>query len=312
MYWKNQTVVTEFILMGLSSYPRTQTMLSVTFFNVYLIGLVGNLLIITAILSSKKLHTPMYFFLMNLSFLDICLSTTIVPRALKDLMSEKKVISYTECVAQMYFSLSLGESESILLAIMAYDRYIAICYPLHYTTIISKSVCIKIGAGTWICGFLLSISSVVLTFNVNLCGHNEINHFFCEQPEILSLACENVMAAEFVNYVLCVIIVTIQPGFIFITYIKIIITILSIKSPTGSQKALSTCGSHLLVVTLFYGSAMVAYMKPMSSSSTDTDKVMSVFYGAITPMLNPLIYSLRNKDVKGALWDIFRKNCKEW
>ncbi|XP_063788396.1 olfactory receptor 2D2-like [Pseudophryne corroboree] len=308
MPWKNNTVIFEFILLGLSSEPRTQVIIFYVFLLVYLIILIGNISIIILITSDVSLHTPMYFFLCNLSFLDLCYSSSTVPRMLKDLMSVKKIIPYAECAAQMYISLSLGETECILLVIMAYDRYVAICYPLHYTTIMSKMVCVRLAIGTWICGFLLSISHVTLTLNVNLCNNNEINNFFCEVPEILSLGCENILFIEFIIFVVGVIILMIPITFIVISYSQIILCILKMKSSAGQRKAFSTCGSHMMVVTMFYGSAMAAYMKPRSSSLPGTDKFIAIFYVIITPMLNPLIYSLRNNDVKSAFLKLKVRN----
>ncbi|XP_063788295.1 olfactory receptor 5AR1-like [Pseudophryne corroboree] len=300
MPWKNNTVVTEFILLGLSSDPRTQVILFFVFLLAYIITLIGNISIITLILSDVSLHTPMYFFLGNLSFLDLCYSSSTVPRMLKDLMSVKKTISYAECATQMFISLCLGQSECILLAIMAYDRYLAIYYPLHYTTIMSNTVCVRLAIGTWISGVPLSTSLVTITLNVNRCGNNEINHFLCEVPEIISLGCENILFVEFIIFVICVSDLMIPVIFIVISYSQIISCILKMKSAAGQWKAFSTCGSHMMVVTMFYGSAMAAYMKPRSSSAAGTDKFIAIFYVVITPMLNPLIYSLRNNDVKAA------------
>ncbi|KAM4626888.1 olfactory receptor 5AR1-like [Discoglossus pictus] len=301
---KNITIITEFILLGLTSQPWMQHILFAIFIWVYVTTVTANVLIIMVFMTTRSLRTPMYFFLINLAFMDLCVSSTIVPRTLKDLMSEKKTISYRECVAQMYISLALGENEAILLAIMAYDRYIAICHPLHYTKIINRSVCIMIAAIAWTWGLILSIPSVALTFNVNLCGHNKINHFFCEQPEILLLGCENVKNVELVMFLLCVIVAMTPLIFILLSYIKILITILSIRSCDGPKKAFSTCSSHLTVVILFYGSATASYMKARSNSATDIGKIFSIFYGAIIPMLNPLIYTLRNDKVKASLWKI--------
>ncbi|XP_063788271.1 olfactory receptor 2D2-like [Pseudophryne corroboree] len=308
MSWENNTVVLEFILLGLSSEPMTQVILFYVFLPVYMVILFGNISIITLILSDVCLHTPMYFFLCNLSFLDLCYSSSTVPRMLKDLISGKKTISYAECATQMYLSLSLGATECILLVIMAYDRYVAICYPLHYTTIMSKMVCVRLAIGTWLCGFLLSISHVTLTLNVNLCNNNEINNFFCEVPEILSLGCENILFVEFFIFIAGVIVLMIPLTFIVISYSQIILCIIKIKSSAGQRKAFSTCGSHILVVTMFYGSAMAAYMKPYSRSAAETDKFIAIFYIIITPMLNPLIYSLRNNDVKSAFLKLKIKN----
>ncbi|XP_018092373.1 olfactory receptor 2D2 [Xenopus laevis] len=289
------------ILLGLSNDPLTQKFLFVVFTTVYILILLGNTLIIFLTITDKCLHTPMYFFLINLSLLDILYSTSSLPRMLKDLLSLHKSISYGECAAQMYFALSFGISECILLAVMAYDRYIAICYPLRYTTIIKQSFCIKIAISIYICGFLLSISHVALTFNVNLCGHNKINHFICEGPEIISLGCGNISAVEFVIYLCAIVLLLIPVTFIAISYIRIILTILNLASGAGKQKAFSTCSSHIMVVTIFYGSAMAAYMKPKSSSIPDKDKIIAVFYAFLTTLLNPFIYTIRNKDVKESL-----------
>ncbi|XP_063788273.1 putative olfactory receptor 2B3 [Pseudophryne corroboree] len=306
----NNTVITEFILLGLSSEPMTQLILFFVFLLVFIIILIGNISIIILILSDVSLHTPMYFFLGSLSILDLCSTFSTMPRMLKDLMSVKKTISYAECAAQMYIFLSLGETECILLAVMAYDRYVAICYPLHYTTIMSKMVCVRLAIGTWICGFLLSTSLVTLTLNVNRCDNNEINDFFCEVPEVLSLGCENILFIEFIIFVESVILLMIPVTFIVISYAKIIVCILKIASTAGQQKAFSTCGSHMMVVVIFYGSAMAAFMKPRSSSYTSTDKFIAIFYVIITPMLNPLIYTLRNNDVKAAFLKLKIKNVR--
>ncbi|XP_053568981.1 olfactory receptor 2D2-like [Bombina bombina] len=297
---KNETVVTEFILLGFSSNRNKQFAIFAVFLCIYLVILVGNLLIISVSIMDKSLQTPMYFFLINLSFIDICFSSTVVPRMLRDLLSAKKTILFQECAAQMYISLSSGVAECILLATMAYDRYVAICFPLHYMTIINRSVCIRIVAGSWICGFLLSISHVVLIMNVNFCGNNQIKHFLCEVPEVLALACGDVSVIELVIFLAGVLVLMIPVTFIIISYIRIISAIIKISTSAGKKKALSTCGSHMMIVTLFYGSAMAAYMKPKSKSS-DSDMMNAVFYMILTPMLNPLIYSLRNKEVRTAL-----------
>ncbi|XP_072275244.1 olfactory receptor 2D2-like [Pyxicephalus adspersus] len=296
----NYTGVEEFILLGLSSDPKTQVILFVIFMFGYIIILIGNTLFLILIVTDTNLHTPMYFFLSNLSFLDLCYSTSTVPRTLRDLVSEKKIISYADCVTQMYISLSLGETECILLAIMAYDRFVAICHPLHYTTIMSRMVCIRIAAGTWLCGFLLPISHVVPTLKVDFCGNNKLNHFVCELPEILSLSCQYIILVEFIIFVVGVIILFIPITCIVVSYIKIILNIFKIASSAGRRKAFSICGSHMIVVTIFYGSGMAGYMKPRSSAIPGTDKVIAIFYFLVTPMLNPIIYSLKNSDVKAA------------
>ncbi|KAM5151864.1 olfactory receptor 5AR1-like [Mantella aurantiaca] len=302
----NNTVIVEFIFLGLTSNPKTQLILFIIFTIVYLIILIGNTLIISLILTDTNLQTPMYFFILNLSFLDIAFSTTTIPRMLRDMMSKIKIITYAECATQLYICLSLGETECILLAVMAYNRYVAICYPLHYTTIMSKVVCVRIAASTWICGFLLSILHVAFVLNVNLCGKNEINDFLCEVPEILSMSCENTVFIEGMSYVVGVIVLIFPVTFIAVSYIKIFFSILKITSSAGRKKAFSTCGSHMIVVIIFYGSVMAAYMKPRSSLAPETDKVITIFYCFVTPMFNPIIYALRNNDVISAFLK-FRK-----
>ncbi|KAM9311401.1 olfactory receptor-like protein OLF3 [Gastrophryne carolinensis] len=301
MTGKNNTRIKEFVLLGLSSDPNLQTLLFVIFLDIYLIIIIGNSLIILATFVDSKLKTPMYFFLKNLSLLDILYSSSIILRMLRDLLAVKKVILFEECVAQMYISLGLGGTECILLAVLAYDRYIAICYPLRYTTIIDKAACIKIAAATWIGGFTLTIAQTVLTWNVDLCGHNVINHFFCEGPEILSLGCGNVKVVEFVILVVGFIAFIAPISFITMTYINIIRAIFKISSSAGRKKTFSTCASHIVVVTMFYGLAAATYMKPRSKSSPNMDKLFAIFYTLITPMLNPLAYTLRNKEVISAL-----------
>ncbi|XP_066433731.1 olfactory receptor 2B2-like [Eleutherodactylus coqui] len=307
MHLQNETLLREFVLLGLSSDPKTQVGLFIVFTSMYIVIFIGNFLIIVLVVTDANLHTPMYFFLWNLSFLDLCYSTSILPRMLKDLLSVNKVISYGECAAQMCISLSLGQSECVLLAVMAYDRYVAICYPLHYTTIISKMVCIRLAVGIWMCGFFMSASVVTLTLNVDLCGHNVINHFVCEVTEVLSLGCENIILVELIIYIIGIIILLIPVTFIVISYVNIIQNILKIASSSGQRKAFSTCSSHMIVVVIFYGSAMASYMKPRSSSLPGTDKVIAVFYGIVTPMLNPMIYTLRNNDVKAAFLKLITK-----
>ncbi|KAM4626910.1 olfactory receptor 13F1-like [Discoglossus pictus] len=305
MSWKNDTAVKEFILLGLTSNPKAQIVFFGVFLIMYAIILTGNSLIITVTLADDHLQTPMYFFITNLAFLDIWYSSSVVPRMLRDLVVAEKTISFSECAAQMYISLSFGETECILLAIMAYDRYVAICYPLHYTAIINRSVCIKLATGTWICGFIFSAPPLIFVLIMNFCDSNIINHFVCELPEVISLGCDNNIFIEFLFFIVGVIMLIIPVIFIITSYLKIIIAILKISSSSGQQKAFSTCGSHIMVVTLFYGSAMAIYMKPRSNYSPKIDKLIAVFYSIVTPMLNPLVYTLRNKNVKTAL----RKVC---
>ncbi|KAM9311411.1 olfactory receptor 2B6-like [Gastrophryne carolinensis] len=301
MFWKNETIVTEFVFLGLSRNHKVQVVLFVIFFIMYLVIIIANSLIVLVTVTDCNLHTPMYFFLANLSLVDICYSTSVVPRMLKDMLTVKKTISYEECVAQMYISLGLGTVECLLLAVLAYDRYIAICFPLHYNAIIDRAACIKIAAGTWICGFLATNTPLALTLDVNLCEHNVINHFFCELPEMLSLECGNITVLKYVILVVGFLMLVAPISFIVLTYVYIIRAIFRISTSAGRKKTFSTCGSHIIVVTMFYGSGTAAFLNPRSKLSPDTGKLFAIFYAILTPMLNPLIYTLRNKEVKSAL-----------
>ncbi|XP_029440520.1 olfactory receptor 2D2-like [Rhinatrema bivittatum] len=297
----NQTLVLEFILLGLSEKPELELVLFAVFLPVYLITLGANVLIIAVFCVDQHLHTPMYFFLCNLSVLDICYSSAYIPKSLKDFLSEKKTISFNGCAAQMYIALSLGVAECLFLAVMACDRYVAICHPLNYTVIMSWAVCMKTAAGTWIGGFLLSVVYVAFTLPLPFCGHNQINHFTCEVTAVLRLACTDIRKSEIAIFVMAVLVLIVPLSLIFLTYLHIIVAILRIRSADGRRRAFSTCTSHLTVVTLFFGTAMVMYLNPRSVVPAEKDKIFSLFYGAIIPMLNPLIYTLRNKEVKGAL-----------
>ncbi|XP_069468348.1 olfactory receptor 2G3-like [Ambystoma mexicanum] len=300
MQRENRSSGTGFILKGLSDDPMMDLILFFVFLSIYLVTLVGNSTLIIISKIDCNLQTPMYFFLSNLSFLDICYITSIVPKMLVNFLMTKKTISYAGCAAQMYVHLSLGETECILLAVMAYDRYVAICNPLRYMIIMNTHVCIKIALGTWISGFLLSIVHVASTLLLPLCS-DEINHFLCEVPAVLRLSCIDTFINEVVIFVVGVLILLIPVFLIAVTYLHILVTILKIQSAKGRSKAFSTCASHLAVITIFYGTAIFMYMRPRTSHSPSMDKMVSVFYLIVTPMLNPMIYSLRNKDVKGAL-----------
>ncbi|XP_054849493.1 olfactory receptor 5V1-like [Eublepharis macularius] len=297
----NSTVVTEFILMGLSDLPAIRFSLFAVFLLIYTITLVGNGTILLAIATDSHLHTPMYFFLTNLSLLDIFCPTATVPKMLESLLLEKKTISFVGCILQLYFLVALAGTEVFLLAVMAYDRYVAICNPLRYTLIMSKKLCLQMVAGTWITGFLNSLLHTVLTFILPYCRSNRVNQYYCDIPPVLALSCASTYLAEMVVLIV---------GGIFgmgaflvtlVSYVYIISTIVKIRSAEGKRKAFSTCASHLMVVCLFYGTTIFTYIRPSSSHHPDQDRLVSMLYGVITPMLNPLIYSLRNKEVKGAL-----------
>ncbi|XP_004647928.1 olfactory receptor 2D2 [Octodon degus] len=302
----NQTQVTEFLLLGLSDDPNTQQLLFILFLGVYLITVLGNLLLMSLVQVDNQLHTPMYFFLCNLSLADLCFSTNIVPQALVHLLSRKKVISFTRCAAQLFLFLIFGCTQCVLLAVMSFDRYVAICNPLHYPSIMTWRVCIQLATGSWASGILVSVVDTTFTLRLPYRGSNSIAHFFCEAPALLILASTDTRTSEMAIFLMGVVILLLPVSLILVSYGYIIETVVKMKSAAGRLKAFSTCGSHLLVVTLFYGSAIITYMTPKSSKQQE--KLVSVFYAVVTPMLNPLIYSLRNKDVKGALRKVATRN----
>uniref|UniRef100_A0A8C8RDM4 Olfactory receptor n=1 Tax=Pelusios castaneus TaxID=367368 RepID=A0A8C8RDM4_9SAUR len=300
----NCSSVTEFILLGFSDHPKLQIPLFVLFLLIYLITLVGNLGMILLIWVDSRLQTPMYFFLsnLNLSFLDICYSLSIVPRLLSDLLAERKVISYAACLTQFYFYSVFATTECYLLAVMAYDRYVAICNPLFYTVVMSPRVCGLLVAGSYMAGSLNSLVHMSIAFQLAFCGPNVINHFYCDGPLLYALSCSDTHVNDMVMFVLVGFNMIMTNLAILISYAYILDTILRrIQSAEGRRKALSTCASHLMAVTIFYGSAASMYSRPSSRHSQNLDKVASVFYTVVTPMLNPLIYSLRNKEVKDTL-----------
>lgn len=299
----NETAVTEFILLGLSSNTHVKIALFGLFLMVYLATVVGNGLIVLLAMADPRLHTPMYFFLSNLSFLDICYTTSSIPQMLSHCLSAKPTISHDRCFAQMYISLFLGMTECLLLAMMSYDRWVAVCNPLRYTIIMSKKVCIAMAVFSWGSSFLLVLLPS-LTGQASLCGHNVVNHFACEIQAMLKLACSDTRSNQITMFATSILTLLLPFGFILVTYARIIITVLKMHSAENRTKAFSTCSSHLMVVALFYGTAMSMYLQPKSRATSDQDKFIAIFYGAVTPMLNPLIYSLRNKDVKQAFWKV--------
>ncbi|XP_029431251.1 olfactory receptor 1019-like isoform X2 [Rhinatrema bivittatum] len=297
----NQSSVTEFILLGLTDDPELQILLFILFLLVYIITVVGNLSMLLIITVDPHLQTAMYFFLRHLSFVDLCFSTIIVPQTLINFLSEKKVISFFGCAAQMFFSAGMGGSEALILAIMSYDRYVAICNPLLYTVVMTNKVCICLVTSAYTGGFLNALIHTVSTFSLSFCRSNHITHFFCDLPVLLKLSCSNTLLNEIFLFVFSG---SIQVGTlltILLSYAYILSSILRMRSAEGRLKAFNTCASHFLCVTLFYGTIMFMYMRPSSQYSLDQDRVASVFYMVVIPMLNPLIYSMRNKDVKEAL-----------
>ncbi|XP_051835670.1 olfactory receptor 2D2-like [Antechinus flavipes] len=310
MSQSNQTWVTEFLLLGISDDPQIQLLLFVLFLVVYLITVFGNLLLISLVLTDSQLHTPMYFFLCNLSTADLFFSTTIVPQALFNLLSRRKDISFIGCAAQLLLFLLFGCTECALLAVMSYDRYLAICDPMHYPLIMTGRVCGHLALGCWASGILVSLVDTTFTLRLPYQGDNRIAHFFCEPPAILALASADIHSAETAIFFMGVLILLAPVSLILVSYGSIIVTVVRMKTTSGRLKAFSTCGSHLLVVVLFYGSGIISYMTPKSAKLLG--KLVSMFYSVITPMLNPLIYSLKNKDVKKAFRNaaIKRLFCK--
>ncbi|KAM6474054.1 olfactory receptor 2A12-like [Liasis olivaceus] len=305
----NRTTVTEFFLLGLSSGPKTRLVLFGIFLVVYSITLTGNVIILMLIWLDSQLHTPMYFFLSHLSFVDIWYTSSTVPQLLTNLWIPKKTISFAGCGAEIYLFHGLAITECVLLAVMAYDRFVAICYPLRYTLIMNQKVCIKLAAAAWLCGFLLAMVHAIHTLRMPYCGPNVINHFYCDMLAVLKLVCADTHLNEIIVFVIAVLILVCPFCFILISYVHILIAILKIRSAQGRHKAFSTCASHVTVVALFYGSAMFMYMRPSSSHSPDQGKMVSLFYSVFTPLFNPMIYSLRNKEVKGAVVKVLQR-CK--
>ncbi|XP_054859780.1 olfactory receptor 13H1-like [Eublepharis macularius] len=299
--WDNATTVAEFVLVGLSRQPRVRTALFFLFLAMYAVTIAGNGLIVLLIVVDSHLHTPMYFFLSNLSFIDVCYVTTTVPQMLAHCIRDKAVIPLGNCLAQMNIAVFLGVAECLLLAVMAYDRFVAICSPLHYSLIMNRRVCHMLAVGLWIISFLLTIVPY-LSMPARFCGRNVLNHFTCEIQAVLKLACSDTHSNGLNMLISSVFTLLFPFAFILVTYGRIGLAVLRIRSAQGRGKALSTCGSHLAVVGIFYGTALAAYLKPQAKTVTDRDKIVAVFYAVITPMLNPLIYSLRNRDVTGALW----------
>ncbi|XP_006034179.1 olfactory receptor 5I1-like isoform X1 [Alligator sinensis] len=298
---KNHTAVTEFILLGFGSGPGIQVLPFVVFLLIYTATVLGNIIMVLIIRIDPHLQTPMYFFLMNLSLLDLCYSSTIAPKAMATFLQGSKTISYNGCAAQLFFFALFITTEAFILAAMAYDRYIAICNPLLYPVTMSKRVCIQLIVVSYICGGTDSLVQTSFTFALSYCGPKEINHFFCDFPPLLNLSCTDIYINELVMFLASGLIIVITSGIILISYAYIIHAILRIHSAKGRLKTLSTCSSHMVAVTLFFGTVSFMYAQPGSLSSPHLSKVVSVFYTLVIPMLNPFIYSLRNKDVKDAL-----------
>ncbi|XP_004688217.1 PREDICTED: olfactory receptor 7A17-like [Condylura cristata] len=303
---RNETHSSEFILLGLSEEPEMQPLIFWLFLSMYLITVLGNLLIILAFRSDSRLHTPMYFFVSNLSFVDICFTSTTIPKMLVNIQTQSKAITFEGCIAQMYFFILFVGLDDFLLTVMAYDRFVAICHPLHYTVIMNPRLCGLLVLMSWSIGALNPLLQSLMVLRLSFCSNMEIAHFFCEINQVLQCSCSDTFLSDLVMYFVTVFLAGGPLVGILYSYSKIVSSIRRISSARGKHKAFSTCASHLSVVSLFYGSGFGVYLSSAIPHSSRSSAIASVMYTVVTPMLNPFIYSLRNKDIKGALKKIFR------
>ncbi|XP_007538074.3 olfactory receptor 11H4-like [Erinaceus europaeus] len=299
-------IVTEFVLLGFPSCQEMQNLLFSLFFLVYVFTVMGNGTIICAVRLDKRLHTPMYILLGNFAFLEICYITSTVPSMLVNFLSETKTISFVECFLQFYFFTSLGTTEAYFLCIMAYDRYLAICRPLHYPTVMTQQVCYILMFLCWVFGFLSYSVSTVQLSQLPFCGPNTIDHFVCDMEPLMALSCAPAPITEIIFYILSSLIIILTLLYILGSYLFLLIAVLKVPSAAGRWKAFSTCGSHLTVVSLFFGTLLVMYVTPTVENPAQIQKIMTLFYSVVTPFLNPLIYTLRNKEMKAALKKVLK------
>uniref|UniRef100_G3U9Q1 Olfactory receptor n=1 Tax=Loxodonta africana TaxID=9785 RepID=G3U9Q1_LOXAF len=297
----NCTIISNFIFLGFTHYPKVEIFIFVLCLLIYLITLLGNIILISVSILDSHLHTPMYFFLSNLSFLDIWYTSSALTPMVANFVAGENSISFSGCAAQMYFSLAMGSTECVLLSMMAYDRYVAICNPLRYPIIMNRRVCAHIAAGSWVTGCLTALVETMSVLQLSLCGNNTINHFTCEILAVLKLVYVDTSMAQLIMLVISILLLPMPMLLICISYAFILSNILRISSVHGRSKAFSTCAAHLTVVVLFYGTALSMYLKPSAVESQEIDKFMALVYAGLTPMLNPIIYSLRNKEVKMAV-----------
>ena len=301
MQWTNDSRLLGFILVGFSDQPQLELILFGVILFLYFMTLLGNSTIILVSLLDSKLHNPMYFFLSHLSFLDLCFTSSIVPQLLVNLGSSDKSITYGGCVVQLYVSLALGSTECVLLAVMSYDRYVAVCRPLHYAFVMHPQVCSILASMAWLSGVTTTLIQSTFTLQLPFCGNRKVDHFFCEVPVLIKLACVDTTFNQAELFVASVLFLVVPLSLILMSYGNIAQAVLKIKSAIGRRKAFRTCSSHVMVVIIFYGTITFMYLQPAKSRSKDQGKFVSFFYTVVTPMLNPLIYTLRNKEVKAAL-----------
>ncbi|KAM3915994.1 olfactory receptor 5F1-like [Leptodactylus fuscus] len=301
--------VTEFLLLGFSDFAFSYQVSFLAFFVLsYILSLIGNGLIILTVTLDSHLHSPMYFFLRNLSVIELCSPSVVIPKTLENFMSEKRSISFMGCILQMFIFLTLGISECVFLGVMAFDRYMAICHPLQYRSVMSPKLCYKMTVGSWMIGSLISLGQTSFIFSLPFCNSYLIPHFFCDIPPLLTLSCANTFINELSIFIACFCGATLPLLLILCSYINILRSILLIRSVEGRHKVLSTCGSHLMSVLLYYGTAMFMYLRLGSETSSNNDRMIALFYCLIIPTINPFIYSLRNKDMKKAIWRLIWKN----
>ncbi|MBZ3875017.1 Olfactory receptor 7C2 [Sciurus carolinensis] len=304
---ENQTGVGNFILLGFTDDPDLQSILFGLLLSMYLVTVLGNLLIILATISDSHLHTPMYFFLSNLSLADIGFTSTTIPNALRNIQTQSRVITFAGCISQIYFFLVFGSQDNLLLAVMAYDRFVAICHPLHYMTIMNPRLCQLMVLGSWLVSILGCLPDTLTILRLSFCTNRKIPHFFCDLPEVLKLACSDTFINNVVVYSVAIVLCVFPLTGILFSYSQIFSSILRISSDRGKYKAFSTCGSHLLVVSLFYGTGLGVYFSSVATLSSRMCLMASVMYTMVTPMLNTFIYSLRNRNIKEALVSILSK-----
>ncbi|XP_040846105.1 olfactory receptor 7A10-like [Ochotona curzoniae] len=297
----NQTQLSEFLLLGFSEDPALQPLIFELFLSMYLVTVTGNLLIVLAILSDPHLHTPMYFFLANLSLVDICFTSTNIPKMLVNIQMQSRAISYAGCITQMFFSIIFAGLDDFLLAVMAYDRFVAICHPLHYTVIMNPQLCVQLVVMCWTINVLDGILHSLLVLRLSFCTHVEIPHFFCELNQVVHRACSDTLLNDLMmNFAAVLLLIGPLSGILY-SYSKIVSSIRAISSAQGKYKAFSTCASHLSAISLFYGTSIGVYLSASAAPSSASTATASVMYTVVTPMLNPFIYSLRNTDMKRAL-----------
>ncbi|XP_019489167.1 PREDICTED: olfactory receptor 11L1 [Hipposideros armiger] len=309
MEHQNVSAVAEFQLLGFQNLLEWQTLLFTIFLFVYSLTLTGNAVIIAVVIQDQRLHSPMYMFLKHLSFLEIWYTSTIVPLLLANLLSWGQAISFPACMAQLYFFVFFGATECFLLVTMAYDRYLAICSPLQYSFLMSLEICTKLVAVSWVAGLGTGFLPSLMISKLDFCGPNQINHFFCDLPPLMQLSCSSVYITKMIIFILSIAVLCICFFLTLMSYVFIVSSILRIPSASGRMKTFSTCGSHLAVVTIYYGTMISMYVRPNAYLSPEVSKIISVFYTVITPLLNPVIYSLRNKDFKEAVTKVMRRKC---